>query len=253
MSTRVNPNLIKEIKSMLDYEARIPILKKTIEDVQKLISEFAELGATRDELTKALKFSFELSKLDPNTLNSSDIRKIRNYAEEIHEKKNIIQNQQRKLKQLTTQLNDKHIAQLEEKLSLIVSSFDSYISDISERIAELSDRGTTMLFFREYKDEASTEHKIAEISSNLKEDINFIKTMVNETESTRKEIRKSFITYIKTKSSAVKGKQLQNLANLLLLTKEEISEKLKDKKIKEELVRLFKIIINCWYIKTHLK
>ncbi|MHA1403442.1 MAG: coiled-coil domain-containing protein [Candidatus Helarchaeota archaeon] len=231
----------KIIQKLLDAENKIQQLQKTIQEVQALITEFAELGASRQELAEALKFSFELSNLDLASIDSQDIRKIKNYAAQIKEKKKIIMGQQKKLRTLRKQLDDAALEQLEEKLSLIASSFDSYISAISERIAELSDRGTTMLFFRTYKGEANTEQQISAISSLLKNDLNFISKCNNLSGDDRERARKSFISYLKTRSASVKSRAIQDLSNLIFIPKDEIKEKVKDKKIEDELRRLFNI------------
>ena len=223
-------------------EERLEILQRSINEVKNLIQEIIESdSASQDELQTALKLSFELNQLKIDEITPNDIAKIMTIANELQIKKELIEKQQNKLKNISKKMNKKKLAKLENKLSAIVDSFDSYIDQIHKKVEILSDRGTTMLFFRDYKDEAETEHKIAELSKSLTNSINFIRKFYALSPGGLKKASISYRALISSKNRRKKriaSMHAQILSNLVGITKEEILEATKNPQIKAELDNL---------------
>jgi len=231
-----------KLEEILIPEERLEILQKALEDVKVLIQEIVESGsATQDELQTALKLSFELNQLKIEKTSPDDIAKIMTIANELQIKKQMISQQQAKLKKISKNLDKSNLKRLEKKLSVIVESFDSYVDRIHDRVNKLGDIGTTMLFFRDFKNQSETEEKIHEISLGLTQRIKFIS---NFQKLPQNELKKAKISYKALKDSRLKkkykmvGTHAMILSKLTGVSKEAILKESKDPQIRAELDNL---------------
>ena len=228
-----------KLEDILIPEEKLEILQKALDDVKVLIQEIVESGsATQDELQTALKLSFELNQLNLEETSADDIAKIMTIANELQVKKQMISQQQAKLKKISKKLDKKNLKRLENKLSLIVESFDNYVEKIHHRVNKLGDIGTTMLFFRDFKNQKESEDKIHEISLGLTQQIKFIS---NFQKLPPMELKKAKISYKALVDSRIKkkykmvGTHAMILAKLTGVSKEAILKESKDPQIRAEL------------------
>lgn len=231
-----------KLEEILIPEERLAILQKALDDVKFLIQEIVESGsASQDELQTALKLSFELNQLKIEETSTDDIAKIMTIANELQVKKQMISQQQAKLKKISKNLDKSNLKRLENKLSLIVESFDNYVDRIHERVNKLGDIGTTMLFFRDFKNQSETEEKIHEISLGLTQRIKFIS---NFQKLDPNELKKAKISYKALIDSRLKkkykmvGTHAMILSKLTGVSKEAILKESKDPQIRAELDNL---------------
>ncbi|NHI94699.1 MAG: hypothetical protein EAX96_19570 [Candidatus Lokiarchaeota archaeon] len=221
---------------------KLQILQKSLDDVKTLIQQIVESGSSsQDELQTALKLSFELNQLNVENLKPDDISKIMKIANELQVKKDMISAQQEKLRTISAKLNKKNVKRLENKLSAIVDSFDNYINDITDKVNRLGDIGTTMLFFRDFKDEAQTEQKITEITKILTHSIKLLTKFQNLSPAEQKKARMSYnglITNRKKKKYKAVSTHALILGNIVGMTKEEILEETRDPQMRSELDKI---------------
>ena len=231
-----------KLDQILIPEEKLEILQKSLEQVKDLIQQIVESGSSsQDELQTALKLSFELNQLKVDEIKPDDVTKIMKIANELQVKKDMISAQQNKLKSISAKLSKKNLKKLENKLSAIVDSFDSYIKNMTEKVDRLGDIGTTMLFFRDYKNEAETEHKITELTKILTHSIKLLTKFQNLSPADQKKARMSYkglITNRKKKKYKAVSTHALILGNIVGMTKEEILEETRDPQIRTELDKI---------------
>lgn len=236
----------EEAKTISPSDERINILKNTIEEFQNLIGEYVKdsEGFSQDELKDALKLSYELGNLDLKEVTSSQIRKMAEFAEKLKIKKDMITTKRKKLDEILSRINGETKNTIEEKLDTITDIFDGFLDDIQDSMERLSEKGSSILFFKKIYDSGQTEAKILATSKELKEYIKFLKNINNLPPFEFKKLKNLYLDLERTRELRKMqevGKTAQKIGDILHIKHKRILKLTRDPRLKEALNDIFKI------------
>ncbi|MHA1301212.1 MAG: hypothetical protein ACTSO9_17460 [Candidatus Helarchaeota archaeon] len=236
----------EDLEVLSPEDARLQMIKDIIEDFQNLIKYYIEHseGFSQSDLKDALKLSYELSMLDINEVSSKKIRQIAKFAEKLRRKKENLAIKQRKIRVLSDKLDNGLSTILNKKLEEVTAVFDDYLENVKKSMERLSEKGSSILFFKKIYDDGETQAKILATSKELKTYLNFLKLINQLPHYEFVKLKKLYIKLEEMrelKKLREVGRTAQKMADILKLERKKVLYLTRDPRLKESLNDIFKI------------